>query len=149
MNKSADWKGDRVTPTDLLEELAGSVPTLRGARCRGHSELFDKTIGGKRGQHKITLDARSAALDLCATCPALDACRDWIDALPAEERPLGVTAGQVIKPSRRPAASNRRAELADRCAALQRTGLSLREIAAATGSSASTVRRALTRPKGN
>nr|WP_220096340.1 WhiB family transcriptional regulator [Mycolicibacterium fortuitum] len=39
----------------------------------------------------------TAAKALCATCPALSACRSWLESLPAQERPTGVVAGLVIK----------------------------------------------------
>lgn len=81
--------------TDLLAELAGT-PRLPAARCRGRWELFDQTIHEGRGAPATAvLDARSEALQLCATCTALTACRAWVNSLPPRHRPHGVIAGQV------------------------------------------------------
>ncbi|BBX16959.1 hypothetical protein [Mycolicibacterium duvalii] len=86
----------RISLADFLAALAAAVPPLRGARCRGHAELFDATIVGRRGHHAETQQARAAAVSVCAACPALDACRGWLDQLPTDARPLGVVAGRVI-----------------------------------------------------
>lgn len=70
----------------------GVIPALPGARCRGRSHLFD---GGRLGEDVDVLHARHRqALALCAGCPALERCAEWLDALPRRERPLGVIAGR-------------------------------------------------------
>jgi WhiB family transcriptional regulator, redox-sensing transcriptional regulator len=75
---------------DLLHELALVIPILPGARCKGQSRLYDRTIGrGLYDSPKITELARTQALQTCACCPALSACRQWFDGLP------GVRAGSV------------------------------------------------------
>ncbi len=89
-----DWKTMRA----LLE----SIPDLDGARCKHKSDLFERTNGEHRMTGRTTTeldDVRSAALRLCAACPALDPCRAWLGALPAAQRPRGVVAGQVVNTS--------------------------------------------------
>ena len=44
--------------------------------------------------------ARTQALAICASCPALDACRDWLARIPPSQRPAGVMAG--VLSTRRP-----------------------------------------------
>ncbi|WP_176562209.1 helix-turn-helix domain-containing protein [Mycolicibacterium palauense] len=124
----------------------GAVPELPGARCRGRHELFDATVVGVRGEPPDNLEyARQTAARLCATCPALHQCTAWLDSLPADQRPLGITAGRLITTDRpAPGRATERTHRAQRFAALRRTGMSLRAIAAATGASEPTVRRALT-----
>ncbi|OBF23022.1 hypothetical protein A5725_12065 [Mycobacterium kubicae] len=87
----------RTSLPELLAALAAAVPPLPGAHCRGHTRLFDTTIG--HAQKVDTREARAAALGLCATCPALDPCRAWLDRLPDHHRPTGVVAGQIINPA--------------------------------------------------
>lgn len=90
-----DWNTLRPT-------LAG-IPALHGARCKGRADLYERTDNEHRMTGQITLteldDARRDALRLCQTCPALDACRAWLSALPAAHRPRGVVAGQVVNTS--------------------------------------------------
>lgn len=88
---------------DTMHALVAGAPDLAGARCRGRHELFDSTIPGRqepsgKPPSRTELDnARIAALRICATCPALDPCRAWFDTLRPYRRPLGVTAGQVVR----------------------------------------------------
>jgi hypothetical protein len=96
---------------DLFAELA-SMPSLPGARCRGHVELFDHTTG--KSQAADTRKARTAALGICHDCPARHACRAWLDTLPAGHRPIGklpiawlVVVGAV---EQRPPISGRRSD---------------------------------------
>ena len=42
-------------------------------------------------------EARRQALEVCHSCPALQACRDRSDSMPALARPHGVLAGQVVR----------------------------------------------------
>lgn len=85
---------------EFLASLAAACPPLPGARCRGHAELFDRTNG--KSQATDTREARAAALALCQACPALHACREWVDNLPPDERPAGVVAGQIVPETKRP-----------------------------------------------
>jgi hypothetical protein len=81
---------------DLLIALAGA-PSLPGARCRGRHHMFDPA-----GAHEdpTVVDQRHAqALGLCALCPSLAHCRDWLDSLPERKKPLGVIAGQLRAPN--------------------------------------------------
>ena len=83
-----------MTIAELLADLA-HTPQLPGAACRGRWELFD--TAATRGSGPVTMhQARSQALEICMGCPALDACRHWLNHLPPEQRPRGVTAGIVI-----------------------------------------------------
>jgi hypothetical protein len=78
---------------DLLSDL-GAAPRLSGAKCRGRHELFDPP--DRQQAHSVEVQARYAkALQLCGTCPVLDACGQWYRSLRANKRPGGVVAGQV------------------------------------------------------
>lgn len=84
-----------------MRTLLAGIPNLPGARCKRRAGLFDRTTGEDRAAGRATageLDAaRREALRLCLDgCPALDACRAWVGALPIAHRPRGVVAGQVI-----------------------------------------------------
>ena len=82
---------------DELVSQLHTIPDLPGARCRGRHELFDATITGHRGDTPDNLEyARTAAAQLCATCPALHDCAAWLDTQPPHNRPLGITAGRLI-----------------------------------------------------
>jgi len=77
----------------LIAALAGT-PALPGARCRGQHALFDPPDGEQ--VNSTDVQARYAkALELCADCPALELCGDWLKSLPMSKRPGGVVAGQV------------------------------------------------------
>jgi hypothetical protein len=86
---------------ESISALLAGVPDLPGARCRGRADLFEATVGVRPVDGRPTRaeleNARTAALCLCATCPALDACRAWLDGLGPARRPRGVIAGQVVK----------------------------------------------------
>jgi hypothetical protein len=82
------------TAVDLLHAIA-TTPDLPGAACVGHLEIFDacsSRAAGRPGTY-------ARAVRICATCPALTACRAWVLSLPSRERPPGVTAG-LVKPWR-------------------------------------------------
>jgi hypothetical protein len=80
---------------ELLSSLAGT-PTFPGCRCRGKHHLFDEAA---KHEPADVVEARHAqALALCAHCPALQRCSDWVDSLPPRQRPLGVVAGKVRQP---------------------------------------------------
>lgn len=84
----------------LLPILAG-IPDLPGARCKGRSGLYERTVGEHRMAGRLTKteleNARREALQVCRNgCPALEPCRAWLDALPLSRRPAGVVAGVVI-----------------------------------------------------
>ncbi|BDB43319.1 MULTISPECIES: helix-turn-helix domain-containing protein [Mycobacterium] len=130
---------------EMLAALAAALPPLPGARCLGQWELFDATSTPwrKRKPPAAVRQARHDALDACAQCPALMACRDWLDNLTPDQQPHGVVAGRIIRPPATPTAADRKTQRAERFAALHQKGLSYRAIATATGSSAGTVRRAL------
>lgn len=91
--------------TDLLDSLGG-LPVLPGARCRHRWELFDQTIHESRGAPTTAvLEARTEALAICTSCPALTACAAWVESLPPRHRPHGVIAGRIrtSQPARRKA----------------------------------------------
>jgi len=97
-----------VNVTAILAELAAATPRLPAARCAGRWELFDATIEaattGTGGAAELAA-RRAEALRLCAGCPELDPCQQWLHSLPPKVRPLGVVAGTVIggrpRPSRK------------------------------------------------
>src|SRR4051812_23298034 len=68
------------------------IPHLPGARCRGHSELFDERPADP---DEIRLTER--ALAACASCPALRPCEEWLRKLEPRERPRGVVAGRIVR----------------------------------------------------
>ena len=79
----------------LLDEMDGV--SLPGAACVGRWSLFDPPA---RGEPPATTRQRhTQALAICAACPALDRCKDWVDQLPPNQRPPGVVAGTTIRES--------------------------------------------------
>ena len=72
---------------ELLAALEGA-PNLPGAACVSAEAraVFDSVLEA-RGR------AGAAAGAICATCPALQQCRAWLDALPVSQRPAGTIAG--------------------------------------------------------
>jgi WhiB family redox-sensing transcriptional regulator len=57
--------------------------------------VFDAAAADRRHLTQVAA-VRQAALQICAHCPELTRCRDWVDSLPASQRPLGVIAGRII-----------------------------------------------------
>lgn len=91
-----------MTDWNTMRALLESIPDLDGARCKHKSDLFERTNGEHRmtGRTTTELDnARREALWLCETCPALHPCREYLQGLPAAQRPRGVIAGQVVNTS--------------------------------------------------
>ena len=80
----------------FVAALAGA-PALPGARCRGRPHLFDEAATGEP-QH-VVAQRHQQAIGLCLCCSSLDPCRQWLEALPANKKPPGVTAGTVKKPT--------------------------------------------------
>ncbi len=82
----------------LLASMLARSPRLPDAVCVGRCELFDD----RRGDEDIAdADLRHRqAVQLCHACPCLDGCRDWTARLRGRQRPGGVVAGQLPKPSR-------------------------------------------------
>lgn len=90
-----NWKSMRA--------LLAGIPALPDARCRGRAALFEATIA-TRGPIKAELEnARSEALRLCRTCPALGPCGVWLTGMPQTRRPRGVVAGMIVTASGLPA----------------------------------------------
>lgn len=82
-----------LRPEHLSDVLA---PALPDAACVNHWRLFDSTISASKGNRSAELeDARTEALAVCMTCPALQPCRQWLNTIPPRRRPSGVIAGQV------------------------------------------------------
>lgn len=80
-------------PAMLRHALAAAAPRLDGAACLGMWEAFDPADTGETEQD---VDYRHrTAMGICARCPALSACRTWVDSLPPRQRPGGVTAGRI------------------------------------------------------
>ncbi len=80
---------------DFAAALAGA-PSLPGARCRHRSALFDAAEAHEPTE--IVTQRHAQAISLCAGCPSLGPCREWLDGLPKGRRPHGVVAGIVNHP---------------------------------------------------
>ncbi len=92
-----------MTNLDSLLGALRSAPNLAGNACHGVHDLFDATIRSGPGRvSKDCIEARQEALALCDECPALIACRTYVERLPAHLRPPGVVAGLVIDRRDRP-----------------------------------------------
>lgn len=79
-----------LTAIDLLRDLT-ATPDLQGAACVDQLDVFDACL--ERGA--AARAAYPRAIRVCAGCPALRACSDWVESLPMRRRPIGVTAGRV------------------------------------------------------
>lgn len=84
----------------MTAELAGlfgaliAAPDLPDAACKGGPELFDPP---GEGEPKPAVEARHRrAQAVCADCPALTACTDWLATLTPRKRPRGVVAGRIL-----------------------------------------------------
>lgn len=75
----------------LLAAVHG--PQLHGAACAGLAPTFDAP--GPSEDTEEVADRHRLALRVCASCPVLARCRDWLESLPPRERPAGVVAGAV------------------------------------------------------
>ncbi len=64
-------------------------PVLPLAACRGLHELYDRVV-----DEGHSTDVKAAVV-ICEGCQELTRCGDWLDGLPAKQRPFGVTAGRV------------------------------------------------------
>jgi hypothetical protein len=74
--------------------LVSDIPKLHGAACLGRSNEFDAQPPKTPDRDLAHLRAKRICL---RQCPALDACRAWLDSLPPRRRPEGVVAGQFIE----------------------------------------------------
>lgn len=95
------------TVVDQLTRLIAATPMPRelrvGAPCRGAWDMFDPAA---EGEHRLAVAERHAeALEFCGRCRLLNTCRAWLDALPANQRPIGVVAGRIVRPHYRKATS--------------------------------------------
>lgn len=81
---------DHVSVAELFDTLTHGIPDLHGAACAGRPELFDVA-----DRHDPTAQAAKA---ICATCPVLGACRQWLNSLPRWGRPCGIVAGRYVSP---------------------------------------------------
>lgn len=72
-----------------LDELLG--PAMPNASCKGHAPLHDDVIAGESTKQREERHAR--AVQICTSCPALDACRAVLADL--DVTVLGVWAGEV------------------------------------------------------
>jgi WhiB family transcriptional regulator, redox-sensing transcriptional regulator len=78
---------------DLMSVLTG-IPDLPGARCKSRSHIWesDDPELQEYAIHQCGRDPSSPA-----SCPALQACSDWLEDLKPSKRPQGVVAGKVIR----------------------------------------------------
>jgi hypothetical protein len=82
------WPGRGSVPLDLLGVLA-DVPCMPHAACRGKAELFDGAADGDPL-------AQAQAVELCAQCPHIAQCREWLNSLDtSEQESLGLVAGVI------------------------------------------------------
>lgn len=75
----------------LMAAWLGSVPQLPDAACRGRTEMADVDVRSSR-------EAIDAAIDVCLDCPVMLACAEWVEGLPADQKPAGVTASILLDP---------------------------------------------------
>lgn len=81
---------------NLLIAILQGTPYLDGASCRGRAEVFDAAlIEGQGARPEGRAAARAAAKQICAGCPALAQCADWVRATPEGRRPAGIIAGRT------------------------------------------------------
>ena len=73
--------------------LAVAAPALPWARCKG-AALWDERGDGESRQEAA--DRHAWAISACRGCPALRACREWLESLQPAQRPGGVVAGQLV-----------------------------------------------------
>lgn len=75
----------------VLENLLGAIrlgiPDLSRGLCLYQWDLFDASA--------TDVDAAEKCQELCAICPVLTRCREYVDSLVPSKRPPGVTAGQL------------------------------------------------------
>ncbi|OBJ86974.1 hypothetical protein A9W96_02365 [Mycobacterium sp. 1245852.3] len=62
------------------------------AACRGTTWLADLDVRASR-------ESIDAAVEMCLGCPAMVACAEWVDGLPADQKPAGVTAARLFDPT--------------------------------------------------
>ncbi|MGB7236890.1 MAG: WhiB family transcriptional regulator [Rhodococcus sp. (in: high G+C Gram-positive bacteria)] len=78
----------------LLSVLASS-PDLPGAACVKTPRLFDWLLDDDEDEPRtVRAERHRTAKEICASCPALEACREWASTL-AEAEVLGVVAGEL------------------------------------------------------
>lgn len=76
----------------LMSAWVGSVPRLEDPACRGVTWLAD--IDVKSGREAI-----DAAVEICLGCAVMVACADWVDGLPANQKPAGIVAARLLDAS--------------------------------------------------
>lgn len=84
------------TTWDDFAAALSIAPAFPGARCRGRSHLFDPPAS--REPAEVVAQRHTQAIGLCQQCPALDACKTWLNGLSTAKKPHGIVAGQIIAP---------------------------------------------------
>jgi hypothetical protein len=100
----------------LVDLFSGfqNVPDFSGGSCIGRHELFDSTAYRSTSSGEFNpsdrestvyagpgigfttrKDARRLAHAVCAECPIMSQCFEWVKALPESERPGGIVAGHM------------------------------------------------------
>ncbi len=80
---------------DAYAELAAAmsdVPHLDGASCRNEARAFDADNSAEQIQFSL-----ECCLNFCVCLPA---CRQWLDSLPDDRKPVGVVAGVLLEHKR-------------------------------------------------
>jgi hypothetical protein len=87
--------------------IVADQPPLSEAQCVGWHQVFDEAIK--------SLEAQQFALSLCKTCRELDPCKRWAATLSNDElNGLGVVAGTMHTPAKRPRSKPRTPEQRER-----------------------------------
>lgn len=79
---------------DQLANLLGAaaaVPRMPDAACRAQTRMADLDVGSSR-------ERIDAGIETCLGCTQLQRCGDWLDRLPADQRPRGVVAARLVDP---------------------------------------------------
>jgi hypothetical protein len=79
----------------LLEAVLSGVPRLTDPLCRGFADVFDAPSGNLNEDERERI---AFAKHCCRVCPAQLPCARWVNSLPRDLKPLGVTAGVLRQP---------------------------------------------------
>lgn len=84
-----------MTSIDGLLGALRKVPSLPGAACRHKSHLFNEAEPNEPAEQ--VQQRHTQARQLCAGCPSLKPCGDWLATLSTpSRRPTGIVAGRLV-----------------------------------------------------